>query len=167
MPDAETILVDPELAAFMQGGISVNLASCSAAKIPSVARAIGCRVTGAGRTVRVLVSQQQAAQVLGQVRETGAIAVVISEPSTHKTVQLKGTAARIEAACALDLAAVHQYRTSFPAHLEQLGYPPLQIRAFLMCPDEDVVAVVFEPGAAYEQTPGASAGRELKAAHEG
>ena len=58
---------------------------------------------------------------------------------------------------------MHAYRQSFPAHLEGLGYQPLAIRAFLMCPDEDVVAVVFEPGSAFTQTPGASAGHALKA----
>lgn len=162
MPSHAPILIDDELAAFMQGGISVNLASRSVGMMPSVARALGCRVTGAGSTVRILVSQQQAAQVLADVRETGMLAVVVSEPASHRTYQLKGGGARIEAPGSEDLLAVHAYRVSFPAQLEKLGYPPLMIRTFLSCPDEDVVAVVFAPDAVFSQTPGSNAGCALK-----
>lgn len=164
MPDAVPTLIDTELAAFMEGGISLNLASCSRALAPSVARAIGCRVTESGRTVRLLVSQRQAAKVLEHVAETGRVAVVISEPSTHRTVQLKADGARIEPAGTDDLAAVHRYLDSFPAELAQLSYRPEMIRAFLMCEDEDVRVVVFSPCAAFSQTPGSGAGRELKGA---
>jgi hypothetical protein len=162
MPNHAPILIDDELAAFMQGGISLNLASRSLGMMPSVARALGCRVTDGCRSVRILVSQQQAAQVLADVRETGMLAVVVSEPSSHRTYQLKGGGARIEAPGSEDLMAVHGYRVSFPAHLEKLGYPPLMIRTFLSCPDEDVVAVVFSPEAVFSQTPGSNAGCELK-----
>lgn len=162
MPAAAPVLIDAELAAFMEGGISVNLASCDAALASSVARAIGCRVTDGGRLVRVLVSQQQAAKVLEHIAATGRVAVVVSKPSTHRTVQLKSDAARIEAACAGDLDAVRRYLDSFPAQLAELGYDPAMIRAFLACPEEDVRAVVFAPCAAFLQTPGSSAGRELK-----
>ena len=119
-------------------------------------------MTGGGRLVRLLVSQQQAAKVLGHVAETGRVAVVISRPSTHRTVQLKADAACIEPACADDLAAVHRYLDSFPAELAPMHYDPAMIRAFLMCPDEDVRAVVFTPCSAFSQTPGSGAGRELK-----
>jgi hypothetical protein len=164
MSDAAPILIDPELGAFMEGGISLNLALCSSTLSPSVARAVGCRVTDGGRTVRLLVSQRHAAKVLEHIAETGRVAVVVSEPATHRTVQLKASAARIEAASADDLAAVHRYLHSFPAALEQLDYPASVIRAFLECPDEDVRVVVFAPGAAFSQTPGSAAGRELKGA---
>lgn len=162
MPSAAR-LIDAELAAFMEGGISLNLAACSDALEPSVARAIGCRVTDGGRTVRLLVSQQQAALVLEHISRNGRVAVVVSRPSTHRTVQLKAEGARIERAGDDDLAAVYRYRDSFPAELAQLSYQGAMIRAFLACSDDDVRAVVFTPGAAFLQTPGSAAGRELKA----
>ncbi|MFD2366818.1 hypothetical protein [Pseudoduganella sp. GCM10020061] len=164
MHDAASTLIDPELASFMESGISLNLASCDSALKPSVARAAGCRVTDGGRVVRVLVSQQQCARVLEHIAGNGRVAVVISRPSTHRTVQIKSDSARIESACAEDLAAVRRYLDSFPAELQQLGYDPAMIRTFLQCPEEDVRAVVFTPCAAFLQTPGSSAGRELKGA---
>ncbi|HEY1042613.1 MAG TPA: hypothetical protein VGE60_02010 [Telluria sp.] len=163
MPSAPA-LIDAELASFMESGISLNLAACNSALEPGVARALGCRVTDAGRTVRLLVSQQQAAKVLDYIRQTGRVAMVASRPSTHRTVQLKAEGARIEHACADDLDAVRRYLDSFPAELEQLSHQPDVIRAFLACPDDDVRAVVFTPCAAFSQTPGSGAGRELKGA---
>lgn len=160
--DATPTLIDAELAAFMESGISLNLASCDRALAPSVARAIGCRVTDGGRTVRLLVSRQQCLRVLDHIEQTGRVAVVVSRPSTHRTVQLKAEGARIDNACADDLAAVHRYLDSFPAELAPMHYDPAMIRAFLMCPDDDVRAVVFTPCSAFLQTPGSGAGRELK-----
>lgn len=162
MPDPAPLLIDDELASFMQGGRSLNLASRGAGMIPSVARATGCRVTDGGRTVRMLVSQQQCAQLLAHVRETGMLAAVVSEPSSHQTYQLKSAAARIEQPCSEDLAMVADCRDRFCAGLERLGYPPVMIRTFLNCPDEDIVAVVFEPDAVFSQTPGSNAGCTLK-----
>lgn len=164
MHDAAPTLIDAELAAFMESGTSLNLASCNRALVPSVARAIGCRVTEGGRVVRLLVSQQHAAKVLDHIGETGRVAMVASRPSTHRTVQLKADTARIEHACEADLAAVRRYLDSFPAELAPMHYEPGMIRAFLTCPDADVRAVVFTPCAAFSQTPGSGAGRELKGA---
>jgi hypothetical protein len=162
MDDAAPPLIDTELAAFMESGISLNLASCDSARMPSVARAIGCRVTDGGRTVRLLVSRQQCAKVLDHIAQSGRVAVVISRPSTHRTVQVKAEGARIDSASADDLAAVHRYLDSFPAELAPMNYDPAMIRSFLRCPDEDVCAVVFTPCSAFSQTPGSGAGRELK-----
>jgi hypothetical protein len=160
MPDAP--LFDDELAAFMQGGISLNLATCGADLRPGVARAVGCRVSPDRRTVRLLVSRAQAAQVLAHVGATGKLAAVFSEPGSHRTVQLKGVDARAEAAHADDLLVAALYRGAFVAHLEPLGYPPALIQALLDCPDRDLVAVCFTPSAAFSQTPGPTAGQALR-----
>jgi hypothetical protein len=156
-----TPLFDAELAAFMQRGISLNLAGCGADLAPSVARAVGCRID-AGRTgVRLLVSQAQAACVLAHVRANGKLAVVFSEPATHRTVQLKAVDAVVEAAGADDVETVTRYRDAFVAHVELLGHAPAQIRALLACPDSDLCAICFTPSAAFSQTPGAGAGQAL------
>jgi hypothetical protein len=154
-------LFDAELAAFMQGGISLNIGSCGADLRPSVARAVGCRIAQDRRTVRILVSKVQAAPVLGHVRAAGALAAVFSEPATLRTVQLKGVDASVEPASAEDLAIAAAYRQAFISHLEPLGYAPALIGALLACPDADIVAVRFTPSAAFSQTPGPDAGRAL------
>lgn len=157
-------LFDAEHAAFMQGGISLNMAACGADLAPSVARALGCRIAPERTTVRLLVSRAQAAAVLAHVGENGKLAAVFSDPSSHRTVQLKATDAAVEATGADDVAAVMRYRNTFVAHLETRGYNPALIRAFLSCPDSDLCAIRFTPCAAFSQTPGAGAGQALRMA---
>jgi hypothetical protein len=157
-----TPLFDAELAAFMQGGISLNLAGCGADLAPSVARAVGCRIDAARISVRLLVSQVQAACVLANVRANGKLAAVFSEPASHRTVQLKGVDAVVEAAGADDIAAVARYRDAFVAHVEPLGHPAPMIRALLACPDGDLCAIRFTPTEAFSQTPGSGAGQALR-----
>ena len=156
-------LIDTELAAFMQRGISLNVGSCGLDLLPSVARATGCRVSADRLTVRMLVSRHQAAAVIAHVETGAALAAVFSEPSTHRTVQFKAHHARVESAGAEDIAAVARYRDGFVEELRPLGYAPELIRSFLACPDADIVALRFTPCAAFSQTPGADAGHALQA----
>lgn len=156
-------LFDCDHAAFMQGGISLHAASCGEDHLPSAARALGCRISDDRLNVRILVSAKQATQLLEDVHRSGAMAVVFSKPSTHRTLQLKGRdAARCEAD-ADDLLAVARYRDAFIAETSALGHPAHLIGAMLDCPDEDIVAIRFTPDAAFSQTPGPQAGQALKA----
>jgi hypothetical protein len=162
MVHAPPLLRDPELAAFLrQDGLSVTAGSCGADLRPSVIRALGCAFA-VDDTVRIFVSQDQAAPLLAHVRETGRLAAVFSRPSTHRTVQLKGADARVEPVTDADLAIVARYRDQLVAELEPIGLAPALIRALLACPHQDVVAIRFTPNEAYSQTPGPDAGRALQ-----
>jgi hypothetical protein len=162
MAHAPPLLRDPELAAFLrQEGLSLMAGSCGADLRPSVIRALGCEF-GLDDTVRLFVSQVQAAPLLAHVRETGRLAAVFTRPSTHRTVQLKGADARAEPVSEADLAIVARYRDQLVAELEPLGLAPALVRALLTCPDQDVVAIRFTPNEAYSQTPGPDAGRALQ-----
>jgi hypothetical protein len=162
MPTETESLFDAEHAAFMQRGISISIASCGPDKMPSVARAAGCRVSADRRSVTILMSCKQACAVLADVRRTGAVAVVFSEPSTHRTVQLKGKGALITAPTDADLQVMANYRDAFEKELVPLGYEAAMIRTFLAIPSADVVALSFAPDAAFSQTPGPGAGQTLK-----
>lgn len=156
-------LIDAEHVAFMQGGVSISVGSCDAANMPSLSRALGCRVTADRRRVTVLVAGTHAAALLTDVRATGAIAVVFSQPSTHRTMQLKGRDARIAPPQDGDLQLADAYRDGFVAELEGLGYDPRLVRTFLSCAANDLVALEFSPDAAFSQTPGPHAGQPLQA----
>jgi hypothetical protein len=75
----------------------VTVASRDAAHVPSVARALGCRVSPDRQHVAVFLLASQSATLLRDLRETGAIAAVFSQPSTHRTIQLKGSDALLGA----------------------------------------------------------------------
>ena len=161
MTSTPPAVIEADYIAFMQGGVSICASACSPEREPSVARAVGCRVAPDRTRVSILLSASQSADLLANVRATGAIAVVFSEPPTHRTVQLKGSDAVVEAAAALDGETAGIYRARFAGVLSQLGYARELIYALLACADDDLVAVSFTPNAAFSQTPGPNAGQAL------
>jgi hypothetical protein len=161
MPTDAPFRLDPELIRFMTGGLSINTGSGRPDGPPSQCRTHGCRVDPGGRRVTVFLPASQAADLLRDVRHTGAIAVVFSEPPTHRTVQIKGRDARVEPLADGDAAQVAAYRTAFVQCLLPLGFTEPMVRALLGGPDADLVAVGFTPEAAVNQTPGAQAGSAL------
>ncbi len=163
MPSPTPFRLDPDHLRFMTDGVSINTASSGAHGLPSQCRAFGCRVDDAGRRIRVFLSGAQAADLLRDVGQSRALAVVFSDPPTHRTIQLKGRDARVEPLSPGDPGVVAAYRTAFVACLRPLGFTEPMVRALLDCPDADLVAVAFTPEAAFNQTPGAQAGAPLLA----
>ncbi len=159
-PDAPFRL-DPEHVRFMTGGVSINTGSSGEAGLPSQCRAFGCRVDADGGRITVFLSAAPGADLLRDVHRSGAIAVVFSEPPTHRTMQVKGRDAKVEPLREGDPGVVAAYRTAFVDCLLPLGFTERTLRALLDCPDADLVAVGFTPEAAFNQTPGAQAGTPL------
>ncbi len=149
-------------AAFIQRRVSINVASRDAANAAAVARACGCRVAPDHRQVTVFLCPTQADTLLRDLAETGIITVVFTRPSTHKTIQLKGSDARIEPLAAGDEALIQAYRESFVEDLLGLGYTRAFSAAVVAGADDQVIAVSFTPTAAFDQTPGPHAGRALE-----
>lgn len=158
------VLLSADDAAFICGGVGMNAASCRPGGLPSMAKCTGVRVSGDRRTATLLLAATPAAAFLDDVRRTGAIAAVFSEPSTHRTLQLKGNDARIVPTEPGDRALVQRYVDAFVAQVVPYGYPEALIRTFLSCEPDDLVAVRFTIGAAYSQTPGPQAGQPLGSA---
>jgi hypothetical protein len=157
------VLVDIEQAAFICGGVGVSAATCRANTLPNIARATGCRISPDRRVVTLLFASTPGAALLDDIRRTGAIAVVFTQPSTHRTLQLKGSDARIVPLEVGDLDLVERYVSAFAADVAPFGFPEAYMRALLACPPDDLVAVQFTIGAAFLQTPGPRAGEPLTA----
>jgi hypothetical protein len=155
-------LIGPDQAAFICGGVGMSAATCRAGALPNMARCTGARISADRHTVTLLLAATPAAALLDDVRRTGAIAAVFSEPSTHKTVQLKGGDARIVPIESGDAALTQRYVDAFMAQLAPFGYPERVIRAFLACTPDDLTAVQFTVSAAFSQTPGPAAGEPLR-----
>ena len=155
-------LLDAGLAAFLQRGMSINVAACDRNAIPTLARAAGCRVSQDCKRVTVFVSATQAAPVLRCIRDNGAVAVVFSEPPTHRTVQLKGWDAEVSGLTADDFQIVAAYPAAFARQLAPLGFEEIQVRTLLSYPSADIVGISFTPSEAYSQTPGPKAGEPLR-----
>lgn len=160
-PDSDSI-VDSEHAEFLQRGVGISVAACDIDNVPTLARACGCRVSGDRRRVTIFISATQAAPVLKCIRANGAIAVVFSEPSTHRTVQLKGGDTMVSGLAEGDLQVIADYRSAFAGELAPLGYDEILIRTLLSYPSADIVGLSFTPSEAFSQTPGPRAGEPLR-----
>jgi hypothetical protein len=151
-----------EHAAFIQGAVSVVVSARDAQLVPDVLRGCGCRVTRDRRRVTVLVEPARSGAVLDHVRANGMVAVVFSQPSTHRTLQLKGSDATVARAGRADFVTAQGHLAAWIDDMQRIGYTAAFARAVRGEPAE-IVAITFTPLAAFEQTPGPAAGQPLPA----
>jgi hypothetical protein len=156
-------IIDAAHAAFLLGRVSIVAASRDEHNVPTLMRAVGCRLSRDRRKVTILLRASQSVRLLADLRVDGIIAVVFSEPSTHRTLQLKGEGADVHPLQRGDATLLARYRDVMVAEICPLGYAEALIRAMLSCPVDDAVAVTFRPTRAFSQTPGPGAGRPLPA----
>jgi len=161
-PVYEGALLDERAAAFLhRPGISITAASRDQHNVPRIGRCLGCRVTADRERVTVFVALSQYGAFFDALRASRAIAVVFSLPSTHRTLQLKGSDASVEPLASGDAEIVAQHVEHFVDELGRLGYSREVVRAYHWCEAPDLRAVSFTPTAAFEQTPGPGAGGPL------
>lgn len=162
MTRAASPLLSADLLAMMVRGVSVNVASRDAALRPSLMRAVGSDVAPDGSRITVYLARSQSGQLLQDIASTGQLAVVFSQPSTHRSVQVKATAATLRPAAEADRAVLARYLAAMEREVASVGFPPPLTRAMLAHRIEDVVAVTFTPQEAFDQTPGPRAGKSLE-----
>lgn len=155
-------MIDAQRTAFITGAVSIVAASRGPNNMPTVARAAGCRVSADGRRIALFFAASQAAALLDSIRATGAVSAVFSQPSTHRTIQLKGADGRVGALQEGDGELIARYADAFVRELCPLGYAEQLVRAVVWGPEEDFVTVSFSPSAAFDQTPGPRAGAPLE-----
>jgi len=157
-------LLDEEHAVFIEGGVSINAASSGAGNVPAVSRALGCRVSPDRRRVTVFLPLSRSAALLEAIDSSRRIAVAFSQPSTHRTIQLKGVDAARASVERGDHERLARYARAFVTDLENAGYAEVVARMLLRAEASDLAAVAFTPTAAFIQTPGPGAGGPLKQA---
>lgn len=140
---------------------SLAVASRDANNVPSLFKAAACRVSRDRQRVTLYVDQNLATSVLRDLRAGHPIAAVFTEPATHRSIQLKGERADIGPATPADREYARERIESVVTHLVALKYPEAGVRCYFHSVPEQLVAVSFAPIAAFEQTPGPSAGARL------
>ena len=162
MDDLPASPIGPEQAELMGRRVSIIVGSRDAAMQPHLMRAVGCMLGDDRRQVTVLINQRAAEQVLADLRANGHIAVVFSEPTTHRTLQLKGDDAQL-LPCGSDAEAVaERHLRRFADELADIGIRA-DVARTLLARDGGLVAIRFTVREAYDQTPGPQAGTALHA----
>ena len=159
-PTTTAAALDEELAAFIQSGVSIVVAGRNDDMVGDMIRGCGCRVSADRRRVTVLVDPIRSDALLDDITSNGMIAVVFSRPSTHRSIQLKGTDARRARVTAADQAAIDRSLAAWVAELVSIGYTA-EFAAAVRGRPEWPVALTFTPTAGFQQTPGPDAGTRL------
>lgn len=158
-------LLDEATAAFIAGPTaSIAIASRDDTNHASLFKAVACRVSADRRRVTLYVDQQLAHAVVAQLRAGFPVAAVFSEPATHRTIQLKGERAELGPVAPADREHARVHFEALVEHLVALDYPEDGVRCYFHYTPEQLIAIAFEPGTAFEQTPGAGAGNPLGSA---
>jgi hypothetical protein len=156
--------LDNDTAAFITHHVSMIVASASRDNAPSLSRAYGCAVAADRRSLTVMLFSAHCQTLLADLRDTGQLAVVASNPSSHKTIQLKGKLLSIAPLRAADRIVMQQFVTSFGEDIKLLGYNDDFIRAITPDITADGVRIDFNPTASFIATPGPQAGKTLGSA---
>ncbi len=117
-------LLDEDHAAFIQGGVSVIVATRNAELVADAVRGCGCRVSKDRRQRHGTPRSRPDGLVIADIESNGMIAVVFSQPSTHRTIQLKGTDARVVRISPGDRALAARHLAAWVADLCSVGYQP-------------------------------------------
>lgn len=156
-------LLTDDYACFIQGAVSILAASRDSRCVPSVSRAIALRVSADRREVTLLLATSQCRQLLADIASTRAVAMVCTEPSTHRTVQIKGFDARLTPLQDGDYALATAHNEAFAEHLMPLGYARELALTVHDVSGDTLTAVTFAVDAMFEQTPGPRAGTRMGA----
>lgn len=160
-------LLPEDVATFIQGGVSMTVASRDERLVPSIAKAVGCRVSDDRRQVTVLLFAEPAEVVARDIACHGQAAVVFSQPSTNRTVQLKGRDVRPVPVQPADVAVARRYMALFAGDLGHLGWDLSYVEALFWHDPAQLIAIRFTPEGAFHQTPGPGAGAAMTLAPSG
>jgi hypothetical protein len=148
----------PELLDFLESGVSLLVGTRDARLRPACTRAMGVRADRARPAVTLFVPEVAAPRMLANLDDNGRIAVTVSRPIDHRSIQLKGRCTGHRPAEPGERALQERYLAAYFEALRSVGLPLRLLRRFVWWPS---VAVEFEVDSLYEQTPGPSAGRPL------
>jgi len=154
----------PDLLQFLTLGLSLYAGGNDAQGWPQVARALAIRPLP-GPQLALALPAEQARGLLAAIAGTGQIALVLCQPTTHHTVQIKGRDACIEP---LDVDAwpeLRRNRDAFGAEIKPYGFDADFADAWFSVAGNDMEAlrvVRFTPSGAWNQTPGPGAGAPME-----
>jgi hypothetical protein len=154
-------VLTPALAEFCQSGVSIVLASCDHNGRPVVGRGLACRIEPDGKA-RVVLRKSSNPKLLKALADGARFAVTFTQPSTHRSIQLKAPSARIVDTNVGDAPAALAQTSDFRRDLMDVGYSESFARTYCGFEPHDLLTITFAPEQAFVQTPGPNAGSALQ-----
>jgi len=142
----------------LEPGTSVLVGTVDARGVPSCCRGLALVSDDDLATARVYVPIATSQETIANIATTARIAVCMSHPVDHATIQLKGRAVATRLATEAEAARVRGLFKEFGAVLGTIGIPQTVMRTIV---DWPAFAIDIEVDAVFEQTPGPKAGVPL------
>lgn len=151
-------MLDSRLAAFLEQGLGMHMATRNEALQPNGARVSAIKVTDHGTTVVVYLPVRSAGALLDDLRQNGQAAVVCVWPPDDRGCQVKGTFVDARPAAADEEPFVRGQWEALRDALEAVGLPRLATEGWVVWP---CTAIRLRVNAVFDQTPGPGAGAPL------
>lgn len=148
-------MIQPQLAAFLQEGLSIQVGTRDATLAPHGARATAVTVEPGGTHLWVHVPAVAAPALLADLDANGHIAVAFGRPDDDSACQVKGTFVCARPAADTEHAAIMGQWSRLLASLEAVGLPGRLTTGWRIWP---CVSIRMQVTAVFSQTPGPGAG---------
>jgi hypothetical protein len=154
------VRLSEELAEFVEGGLSMLVGTRDATLRPQVDRAVGAFVCPDRETLTVYLNKVLAAKAIANLHDNGRVALTLSRPYDHRSLQIKGQLVSLRDGTEEDRIKQERWLAGFVEHLYIVGLPRSVIRNLKVFPS---VAVTMGIEDIFVQTPGPGAGRRFEA----
>lgn len=151
-------MISDNVFAFLTGGKSLVVGTCDKDLVPECARAVALRCEPDRRHVSVFLPEVVCCRTLANLRTNGAIAVGVTNPPDHRSLQLKGVLTKLAPALPDELGFVQSYLHELSISLDLVGLPANIVERLNYRP---CLRAEFAVEAIFLQTPGPDAGRVL------
>jgi len=151
-------MIGGQLAAFLEGGVGIHVASRNQSLAPSGARALAAAVEPDGTHLVVYLASVAAALVLPDLEANGQAAVGFARPTDECACQVKGVFVSVREATDEERPRVLSQWGAFLANLERIGISPATFATWVTWP---CVAIRVRATALFEQTPKPGTGGPL------
>jgi hypothetical protein len=146
------------LAAFLESGISIHIATRNERLEPSGGRVAAVRVDPDGRHLTAYLPKVAARSLIADLKSNQQVAVGFGRPSDDRACQVKGVFLTARAASARERALIDRQWEAFLVDLAQIGFPREVTQNWTTWPS---IAIRLRVTALFGQTPGPGAGEPM------
>jgi hypothetical protein len=151
--------IPDELAAFLESGLSIVVATRDAEMEPDGAAASAVRIHEDRAHLTLFLYEEAADRVLRNVAKHPEIAIDLDLPTSHRACQVKGHVVSSRPTLESERAFIDRQIEGFVVDLAAIGIPPTMMEGWKSWPSKALEVRVTH---VYEQTPGPGAGEPLR-----
>lgn len=148
----------PALTRVLRGLVAIAVGTRDGSLVPACVTGVGFSYEADSHRLTVFVPEATGKETFDNLLDNGAIAVVMEEVLTHRTVQIKGRCVDVRPATGSEREIVEACMNGFFHQVESAGMAREAVRRKNRWPCR---AVTMEIAEVFEQTPGPEAGCPL------